>query len=279
VPQLPPLSPIADQPLTVILLARNAAHHLQEVVAGWSAYLDQRPGEHELLLVDDGSSDGTGDMAGQLPRVQVLRHPKPLGEGAALRTAFAVARNPLVCYTLCDPRYRPGELDRILVQEWPSPEGGKPRPLIDLVHMAVCCHAGVPAPLLWRVAGNIRWLLQRVLFGDNSKSNASWKGWRGVGSWLTTRLLFGIRNADPECPYRLLRREVLEPLVLQSTGTFVHSEILAKANFRALLISEDVPLGDRAQPIRPPQRDGETWWQDCGRVFWHPDFGVEESKK
>jgi glycosyltransferase involved in cell wall biosynthesis len=263
----------------VILLARNAAHHFHEVITGWCTYLDQRRGDHELLLIDDGSSDSTADQAAQLPRVQVLRHPKPLGEGAALRTAFAVARNPLVFYTLCDPRYRPADLDRMLVQEWPSPDGEKPRPLIDLVHVAVCCHAGVPAPLFWRIAGNIRWLLQWLLFSDNSRSQSSWQGWRGVASWLTTRLLFGIRNADPECPYRLLRREVLEHLVLQSTGPFVHREIIAKANFRTLLISEDVPLGDRSQPLRPPQRDRETWWQDCATVFWHPDFGVDEAKK
>src|SRR5215217_3169192 len=106
-PEPPPLPPIAAEPLSVVLLAHDDAAHLRPVVDGWVAYLAGLGRDYELILVDDGSPDGTGeltaDLAGRHPRLRVLRHDGPRGEGAALRTALAAARHPLLVYTLCHP--------------------------------------------------------------------------------------------------------------------------------------------------------------------------------
>ena len=119
-PEFPPLPPIATQPLSVVLLAHNAAAHLEAVVTDWCTYLNGLDRDYELLLVDDGSTDKTAALAAGLaersPRLRLLRHDKHQGEGAALRTGLAQARHPLLFYTLCDPRYRPAHLNRLLVE-------------------------------------------------------------------------------------------------------------------------------------------------------------------
>lgn len=273
-PQQAILPVVSRQPLSVILLAHNAADQVRTVLTAWSDYLERRPGQHQLLLVDDGSRDGTADIAAKNARVEVLRHAHPEGEGGSLRTGLAAAKNPLIAYTLCDSRYGPNHLNRLLVDTWPIDlgEGEKPRPLIDLVHLGVCCHAGMAAPPLAQLAGQINHIAQRIVFGGHTRSAAGWLGWDHLAARIRNYLLYGIRNVDPLCPYRLLRREVLDGLVLQSHGPFVHLELLAKANFRTLLISEDVPIGNAQRPLQPPPRSWHDWTRDARTVFWHPIF-------
>jgi glycosyltransferase involved in cell wall biosynthesis len=279
VPDLPTLPPIAGQPLSVVLLAFNAEAHLHSVVTSWTAYLNGLGREWELLLVDDGSTDRTAvisaDLVGQSPRLRFLKHAAHQGEGAALRTAFPETRFPLLFYALCDPRYRPTHLNRLLVELQKGDPEKPPCPLIDTVHLTVGYHAGVRGPLAWRTAGLLWRFLCRLLFNVSLPVSPGWLGWRRRLGWLLTRILFSIRNHDVTCPVRLLRREILQRMPLQSDGCFVHAEMLAKASFLTLLVSEDIPLGDWKKPVPPPQRH-ETkgqWLRDLGRVFWRPDFG------
>ena len=100
------------KPLSLVLLADNDSAHLEKVVADWVTHLNGLNRDYEILLVDDGSTDGTAKLTTGLTdrfrRLKLLRHASRQGEGAALRTGLATARYPLVCYTLCDPRYQPG---------------------------------------------------------------------------------------------------------------------------------------------------------------------------
>ncbi len=147
--------------------------------------------------------------------------------------------------------------------------------MIDSVHLTTAYHAGVPIPWPWRIAGFLTRIVCRVLFNAAPAPLPGWLGWRRWGTWLVCRILFGIRNRDVTCPVRLLRREILQNLPLQSDGCFVHAEILAKANFLTLLLSDDVPLGDRQNPI-PPLPAAEPPGQmanDVRRLFWRPDLG------
>ncbi len=212
----------------------------------------------------------------------MLRHDKPQGEGASLRTGLARARHPLLFYAPCEPRYRPGYLNRLLVEPLAMPEGGEPRPVIDTVHLTTGYHAGVPTPLPWRIAWLLFRFVCRVLFNAAPQTPPGWLGWDRICSWFVCRIVFGIRNRDVTCPVRLLRREILQRMPLQSDGCFVHAEILAKANFLTLLLSEDLPLGDREanaehrpEGTPPPSRSepARQMWRDGWRVFWSPEFG------
>ena len=192
----------------------------------------------------------------------MLRHDAPRGVGAALRTALGAAKAPLFFYTLCDPRYRPDDLPRLFQT-------------IDPVHLVSGYRAGRPAPLTWRVLGAIVRVFCRVVFSAAPPPLPGWLGFKGHAARLLARVLFGVRNRDVLCPYRLMRRDIFGRIPLQSDGPFVHVEILAKANFIGCILAEDVPLGDPGRPVKAEARDGpgDHFWKDCRRLLDRPDFG------
>jgi glycosyltransferase involved in cell wall biosynthesis len=264
-PTLPPLPPIATQPLSVVLLAHNAEPHLEAVVADWVTFLNGLDRDYELLVVDDGRTDRTAALSEGLSvrfqRVRAVKPPASHGEGAALRAGLREARFPLIAYAPGDPRYQPGDLKRLLQE-------------IDAVHVIAGYRAGRPVPPFWRMTGAVWRALSRLALSHTLAPLPGWLGWRGhVGGWLA-RALFGVRNRDVLCPFRLLRREVLARIPIQSDGPFAHVEILAKANFLGHILGEEIPLGDRQRPV-PAEPRGEIrqYLREGYRVWSHPDFG------
>jgi glycosyltransferase involved in cell wall biosynthesis len=259
-PEVPPLPPIATEPISVVLLAHNAAAHLQTVVAGWLAHLENLKRDYRLILIDDASTDGSREQAAALqethPRVQVLQHATHQGEGAALRSALAVARQPLLFYTLCDPRYQPSDLDRLLKE-------------IDSVDLVSGYRAGRPVPWPLRILGSSWRIFCRVVFADAPPRLPGWLGWKGHAGRLVVRILYGVRYHDVACPYRLLRRAIFDRIPLQSNGSFVHVEILAKANYLGHLMGEEVPLA----VVPKAGEDLGSLATECYRMFKCPDFG------
>jgi glycosyltransferase involved in cell wall biosynthesis len=252
--------------LTVALLAHKDAAHVEELVSAWAAHLDGMGRDYQLLLVDDGSSDGTADRAEaareKFPRLEVVRLSSPRGVGAALRAALTAAKQPLFFYTLCDPRYRPEDLPRLLQT-------------IDPVHLVTGYRAGRPVPLAWRAVGMVARILCRVIFSAAPAPLPGWLGYKNHAMRLLVRVFFGVRHRDVLCPYRLMRRRIFDRIPIQSDGPFVHVELLAKANFLGCVLAEDVPLGDPGRPVPATPRDGpgEHFLKECRRVLDHPDFG------
>jgi glycosyltransferase involved in cell wall biosynthesis len=276
-PEPPKLPPVASEPLSVVLLAHNPGEPLEAVVSAWASYLDKRDRDDELILVDDGSTDGTAERAAALgeryPRLVVLRHEQPRGEGAALRTALAAARRPLLFYTLCDPHYQPGDLDRLLAKR---PDPARPDLEIDHVHLASGCRIRGPVPLPLRALGLLWRVFCRIVFAHWLARPPGWLGWRAIPARLAGRLAFGVRYRDVTCPFRLMRREIFAHMPLQSDGPMVHLEILAKANFLGHLLGEELPLeAGHFAPV-DPGRPGSSLRQavaEFARLLAHPDFG------
>src|SRR5271157_3259464 len=82
-----------NRSLTVVLPVRDAQSTLAATVTQVLEMASDLSERFELLIIDDGSSDATSEVALELsrhyPQVRTLRHNKPLGEEAALRAAFA----------------------------------------------------------------------------------------------------------------------------------------------------------------------------------------------
>jgi glycosyltransferase involved in cell wall biosynthesis len=94
--------------LSVLIPARDEADNIREVVARTGHAFDalNLSGNAELVLVDDGSTDGTGEIADGLraenPFLQVIHHRRNLGLTAALRTGFDAARGDMVLFLPAD---------------------------------------------------------------------------------------------------------------------------------------------------------------------------------
>jgi hypothetical protein len=73
-------------------------------------------------------------------------------------------------------------------------------------------------------------LASRVVIGVPLMPRVCWLGSEGRGRRWVARWVFGVRVLDPECPFRLARREIFQHLPIQSSGPFVQVEMLAKAN-------------------------------------------------
>jgi glycosyltransferase involved in cell wall biosynthesis len=257
------LPPIATAPISVVLPAQNAASVLDQVAGDWLAYLDGLQRDYEILLIDDGSTDGTGERAEALaasrPRLRVLRHPTRRGAGAALRTGLAAAVHPLACTMSCDPHYQAADLRAML-------------DIIDHVDLVSGYRPWEPSPGRLRWLGlAYRWLVHKI-FGVYAPP----KGLpAAVARRLFARALFGVRLSDVTCPFRLYRRSSLERVLIQSDGPFVHIEILAKANFLGRIMTE-VPVAYRA-PSRAETAEAQVslghLCADARRVLSHPDFG------
>jgi glycosyltransferase involved in cell wall biosynthesis len=258
-PELPSLPPVATQPLSLVLLAHNAEAHVAGVVEGWRQTLAARNVPFEIILVDDGSSDRTAALAGELPEVKLLRHDKARGIGAALRTGLEATTHPLLACALCDPAYRPVELARFLAE-------------IDKVHFLTGFRAATPVPGPLRFLGKITRLLSQVIFSGAPPRLAGWLGWRGHFGALLARVFFGVRLRDVGCPYRVFRREVLARSPLQSDGSFALAEQLAKVNFAGHVFGEEIPLPVSQASSWPRQTSGQVL-REAYRVFSHPSFG------
>jgi len=99
--------------VSVIVPVYNEAAHLDELLQSIHA----SPVKKEIIIVDDGSTDGTREKLQSLPPVDdvtVLFHEKNYGKGAAIRTALAYARGEYVLIQDSDLEYDPQDYPRLL---------------------------------------------------------------------------------------------------------------------------------------------------------------------
>lgn len=187
--------------LSVILPAYNEEPNIRRVVERALEVLPGLAEEWEVIVVDDGSVDGTAAVAERLvvdhyPRVRLLQHKANEGYGAALRTGFHRARYDLVFYTDSDNQFDIAELAYAL-------------PMMSEYDVVVG----------FRV----------YRYDSPTRAIASW------GYNRLVRILFRVRVRDVDCSFKLFRREVIEKITIETTNFFVDAELVAKArkwNFR-----------------------------------------------
>lgn len=104
--------------LTLIFPCYNEAERLPRTLGTYLDRLPPTPGQAQVLVVDDGSTDGTAAVAGMLAasdaRVRVIGSTCHRGKGFAVRTGMLAAEGELVVFTDADGSYRPEDVERIV---------------------------------------------------------------------------------------------------------------------------------------------------------------------
>ena len=263
-PHQPLRPPIASSPLSVILLARALATDTAEVLQAWRHSLDKLNRNYEIILIQETRPELADVTATDIPeatkRLRTIPYDRAIGVRAALNDAIRSVQYPLVAFCTCDKQYAPNDLERLLK-------------MIDKVDLVVGYRAGGQAPP-WRVLlDTFLGLASRVLIGAPLSPRVCWLGSEGRGRRWVARWIFGVRVLDPECPFRLARREIFQHMPIQSSGPFVQVEVLAKANHLTCLLAEE---GVSWTPPNEPTSDAVSFGGDAYLVFRAPDFGPHE---
>src|SRR5205807_2231992 len=98
----------------------------------------------------------------------------------------------------------------------------------------------VPAPLRW--LGRAWRLVLRAFLGLGVEPLPGWLGMREHLYRALCRAAFALRLQDVNCAFRLCRRDIFERIPIQSEGDFVHTELLAKANFLGCYLNDEVTV-------------------------------------
>jgi glycosyltransferase involved in cell wall biosynthesis len=163
-------------------------------------------GSLEVLIVDDGSSDRTPEMADALaaadPRVRVHHQPNR-GYGGALKAGFANAKGHLIGFSDGDLQFDLREMSRLLDR---LADGGKP----------------VNAVIGYRIKR--RDPFHRIFIAKTYNAIVS--------------VAFGLRVRDIDCAMKLFRREVFDGLRLDSDGPFLSAELLIKLRARGVRMAQ-----------------------------------------
>ena len=170
----------------------NDAETIEAVVRRVEAALRPLLEDLEIIVVDDGSIDGSLEVLRalelELPNLHVIAHPTNRGYGGALISGFAAAKHEWIFYTDGDGQYDPGEAPTLISAVEPS---------TDIVQG-------------WKISRSDSWY--RKVIGR-------------LYHHVVARA-FSLRVRDTDCDFRLFRRALLEKVSLQSTSGVICVEMM-----------------------------------------------------
>ncbi len=180
-----------DQSISVVMPAFNEEENIETAVASSIRVLEDIAADYEVIVVNDASTDRTAEILERLaqenPRVRPVHHGSNRKLGGSLKTGFSTATKGLIFYSDADNPFDMNELRKAL-------------PLLDRFD---------------------------VVSGYRATREERFR--RKVYSWgynRLIRLLFGLKVRDINFSYKLIKREILDSISLQSEGSFIDAELL-----------------------------------------------------
>lgn len=192
------------------------------------------PVEKELIVVDDGSSDGTIDVLKDIkdPEVRIFYHKENQGKGAALKTGFKESAGDLVVVQDADLEYDPN--DYLILLE-PILDGNA-----DVVYGSRFLGGPHRALLFWHFVGN------KLIT-------------------LIADMLYNINLSDVETCYKMFRRDILDNIEFSSNSFGFEAEFTAKVAKRRYRIYE-VPIQYAG---RTYEEGKKITWRDGIIALWY----------
>ena len=200
-------SPGRPPSLSVFFPAYNDSGTIASMVIRTVKAASELTPDFEIIVVDDGSADGTAEIADELartyPQVRAVHHPINRDYGGALQTGLRSATKELIFYTDGDAQYDPTELS-VLWSEMTDD--------IDLVNGYKISRADP---------------LHRIVIGRIYH--------------YTVSILFGLQLRDVDCDFRLMRRAIFERINLEKTSGIICVEMMKKIQDGGFRVAE-VPV-------------------------------------
>ncbi len=217
--------------LSVVMPVFNEAKTVREIVRR----VQDVAIDKEILIVDDGSTDGTRDILRELDGkngIRVFLQPVNQGKGAAVAVGFRHALGDVVVVQDADLEYDPNELGKLLA---PIAEGHA-----DVVYGSRFLGGGARRVLyFWHTVGN-RFLT------------------------LASNMFTNLNLTDMETCYKMFRREVVQSMTIESRRFGIEPEITAKVARRGYRIFE-VPISYYGRTYDEGKKIG---WKDAFSALW-----------
>ena len=192
--------------ISAVMPAFNEEGNLERCVVRLAHTLHARTSAYEIIVVDDGSQDGTAvlleRLRGTYPALRIVHHQVNRGYGAAIRSGFKAARYTWVFMMDSDNQFDPADIDRLLARS-------------------------EQADIVTGYRRRRRDPLARRL-----------NAW---AFFTLVSLLFGRLARDVNCAFKLIRRDLLMNVELTCDGALINTELFVLARRRGARIIE-VPV-------------------------------------
>jgi glycosyltransferase involved in cell wall biosynthesis len=218
--------------LSVVIPVYNEIETLAEVVERVKAV----PLAKEIILVDDGSRDGSRELIQRLaasdPSVRAFLHERNQGKGAALRTGFMQARGDVVLIQDADLEYNPADYPALLK---PIQEANA-----DVVYGS------------------------RFLIREYARVHLFWHYMGNRFLTFLSNIFTGLNLTDMETCYKMFRRDVIQRIDIRSRRFTVEPELTAKVARMRLKVYE-VPISYAGRGYREGKK---ITWRDGLAALW-----------
>ncbi len=189
--------------ISVFLPCHNEEGNIERVITALNAELCKLAERFEIIVVDDGSTDRTGQIADAIaaadPNVRVVHHVKNRGYGAAVTSGIGACTQPWIVLCDGDGQFEASDIGKLTV----------------------------------KTAGYDVLIGHRARRADSFFRRLNGKAWT-----LLIRLLFRVPVRDIDCGLKLINRSLVEGLKLQATGAMISTELMAQLVRRCAKICE-----------------------------------------
>jgi glycosyltransferase involved in cell wall biosynthesis len=189
--------------ISIIFPAYNEEQNIRQVVEEAVDFADSIFQDWEIIVVNDGSSDNSGQIIDGIglsnPKVRAVHHPQNRGYGQALKSGFATANNELIFFCDSDLQFHISEL------------------LLFLGYI-----------------NN-----HDIVIGYRYERNDPFHRKINAAGWgLLIRLIFDMKVRDIDCAFKLFRRQVFDYVKIDAVGAMVNTDILVQASHLGFTVKE-----------------------------------------